>query len=79
MPKQSCLQFLFLCCFVFRYRISSEGSLTITDTEFNDSGSYTCAPYNKIGTAGVSTATLLTVKGECMVTKYKKYKQGFSL
>ncbi|XP_071806171.1 uncharacterized protein [Asterias amurensis] len=45
-----------------RYRISSEGSLIITDTEFNDSGSYTCAPYNKIGTAGVSTATLLTVK-----------------
>ncbi|XP_022098458.1 uncharacterized protein LOC110983482 [Acanthaster planci] len=45
-----------------RYRISDEGGLTIFRTDLGDSGSYTCTPYNKIGTAGESTVTLLTVR-----------------
>ncbi|XP_038064898.1 protein turtle homolog A-like [Patiria miniata] len=45
-----------------RYSISDEGSLTIARAETGDSGSYTCTPYNKIGTAGESTATVLIVR-----------------
>nr|XP_054760314.1 protein turtle homolog A-like [Lytechinus pictus] len=44
-----------------RYSTSEEGSLIIEEATLNDQGSYTCTPYNDLGTAGQSTPTSLIV------------------
>ncbi|XP_072166432.1 protein turtle homolog A-like [Diadema setosum] len=44
-----------------RYSTTKDGSLVIDDASVTDEGSYTCTPYNDLGTAGQSTPTTLHV------------------
>ncbi|XP_071508614.1 uncharacterized protein [Diadema antillarum] len=44
-----------------RYSTTKDGSLVIDDASVTDEGSYTCTPYNDLGTAGQSTPTALRV------------------
>ncbi|XP_072045420.1 protein turtle homolog B-like isoform X2 [Amphiura filiformis] len=45
-----------------RYNQEDDGSLVITSAELQDSGTFTCTPYNSLGTAGSSTGTNLIVR-----------------